>query len=167
MVFCGCSERTPVRTVQMYLQVLSGERELTPRLLESITTENYRSTEQAHLATIDNENRMKALDLAEELKNDPAIQEFMRRVTWTTTYDTPRRCDETCQVIARVILSERRPGDRDAALQIPNLRQPLKDALRRGLELPFQFGLIKENGQWKIDEFEVPDVLKPLLQLPE
>jgi hypothetical protein len=144
--------------------MLSGEQLVTPSRLEEITTARYREQEHHHLATIASEQRAQALDLAEELREDPAIREFMKRVTWTTRYDVVRQDESSASVVARVILTERRPGDRKAALAIPNLPKPLGYVLRRGLELPFNFSLKKEDGLWRIDELTLPEVLVPLVE---
>lgn len=137
---------------------------MTESRLNRITTAKYRDEEHPHLATIASEQREQALDLAEELREDAAIREFMKKVTWTTRYDVVRQEEQSAVVVARVILTERRPGDREAALEIPNLPKPLDYVLRRGLELPFSFELRLESGLWKIDEFILPEVLAPLVE---
>ncbi len=145
---------------------MSGERPVTQSALESLTTDHYRHTEHPHLATLASESREKAIDLAAELREDPAIQELMKLVSWKTTYDITRQTETDAHVIARVILVEKRPGDREAALEIPDLQKPLTDVIKSGLELPFQFELVKEDGRWKIDEFTFPEILLPLLDMP-
>jgi len=165
--FAGCGEPDPVRTVQDYLRLLSGERSVTSEALETLTTEHYRHTEHAHLASIAEEHREEAIDLASELREDPVIGEFLDHVTWTTTYEVTSRDDSSAHVVARVILTERRPGDREKALSISGLPEDLRDVLEEGLELPFQFELRMEEGRWKIDDFEFPRKLLSLLELPE
>jgi hypothetical protein len=92
------------------------------------------------------------------------VRRFLELVAWTTSYDLTRQTDTSAQVVARVILSERRPGDRVKALDIPNLPGSLADILRRGLELPFQFELKMEDGRWKVDGFTFPDSLAPVFE---
>lgn len=165
-ILVSCGEPDPVRTVQDYLRLLSGERSVTSQALQNLTTENYRTTEHAHLATLAEEHREQALDFASELKEDPVISQFLERVSWTTTYEVTSREATSAHVVARVILTERRPGDREVALNIPGLPQALRDVLEDGLELPFQFELKMEEGRWKIDDFELPRKLLSLLEMP-
>ncbi len=165
-VATGCAKPSPIRTVQNYMQLLSGERPVTQASLEAVTTEKYRSAEHPHLLTIASEKRSRAIDLADELREDPAIRELLKKVSWKTKYDVIERSSSSARVVARVIMIERHPGDREAALKIPNLPQPLVDVLQRGLELPFQFELKMESGIWKIDSFEFPKDLVPLLEIP-
>jgi len=162
----GCGEPDPVRTVQDYLRLLSGERQVTSQALENLTTEHYRNTEHAHLATLAAEHRERALDFASELKEDPVISQFLEKVAWTTTYEVTSREASSAHVVARVILTELRPGDREDALNIPGLPPVLRDVLEQGLELPFQFELKMEDGKWKIDNFEFPRKLLSLLEMP-
>jgi len=145
---------------------MSGERPLTQDVLESLTTERYRESEHPHLASLAEERRRQALDLAAELRQDPVIRQFLDRVSWTTTYEVTEQTATEATVIARVIMTQRRPGDRQAALQIPGLPAPLKEVLERGLELPFRFELKLESGRWKIDRFEIPEILHSLLDIP-
>ena len=171
LVFCavaisGCSRSTPTGTVKDYLRLLSGERDVTQSALQSVTTEHYRNAEHAHLATLTCERRAQAIDLAEELREDPAIREFLERVKWTTTYEVSREGETSAEVVARVIISERRAGDREAVLEIPDLPAPLREVLESGLELPFRFELMKEDGVWKIDGLVYPEALVSLLELP-
>jgi hypothetical protein len=163
MAVVSCAQRSPERTVRDYLQMLSGERVVTESSLRAVTTEHYRTTEHPHLASLAAETRESAIDLAEELRDDPAIREFMQHVSWRTTYETTGVTDTGANVVARVIIAEKRPGDRDAALGIEGLPQALKDVLERGTELPFRFTLVNEGGQWKIDEFEIPDALREMI----
>jgi hypothetical protein len=162
----GCVRSTPERTVRQYLQLMSGEQLLTPDVLESLTTEHYRESEHPHLATLAEEHRRQAVDLAAELRQDPVIRQFLDRVKWTTTYEVADQTATEATVIARVIMTQRSPGDREAALQIPGLPKPLRDVLERGLELPFRFELMLESGRWRIDRFEVPEILHSLLDIP-
>ena len=160
----GCAKPTPVDTVQTYLQMLSGEREVTDSTIKSITTDCYRAKEDKELVNLTSAHREWVLDRAKELRSDPAVREFLERITWTTTYDVTQSDDSTAHVVARVILAEQHPGDREKALAIKNLPQPLVDILKRGLELPFQFDMKKVDGKWKIDDYNTPDVLLPLFQ---
>jgi hypothetical protein len=162
----GCGGPDPVRTVQDYLRLLSGERPVTGEALENLTTEHYRNTEHAHLVSLAEEHRGQALDLAAELREDPVIGQFLEKVSWTTTYEVTGRDASSAHVVARVILTERRPGDRQEALNIPGLPTPLRDVIEQGLELPFQFELKMEDGRWKIDDFEFPQKLVSLLEMP-
>ena len=85
------------------------------------------------------------------MSRDPAIREFASLVTWDTHYDTIYTIRDRATVVARVIIGEKRKGDREKALAISGLPEPLAVALRRGVELPFQFDLVMEDGNWKID----------------
>jgi len=163
ILLTGCALNDPVTTVQTYLRMLSGESKVTYRSLEAITTEEYRTKKHPHLASITSEQREKASDLAEELKNDPAIREFLKRVKWVTTYEVRALTDSSVEVVARIIISERRPGDREKALSIEGLPSTLAEILRKGLEIPLRFQLVKQNGRWKIDDLNVPEILIPLL----
>jgi hypothetical protein len=164
LIVSGCSRPTPISTVQTYLQMISEERPITDAAVQEITTDRYRSAQNAGPVAVAAEQRGMVLARAEELRKDPAISEFLQRVKWTTTYDTVRQDQSSAEVVARVILTERRKGDRERALAIRGLPQPLVDVLRSGLELPFQFQLRMESGRWKIDDFRYPDSLKPLFE---
>jgi len=166
VMMVSCVEQPPERTVRSYLQMLSGERAVTEAELGDLTTEHYRTTEHPHLHSLATQTRAQAIDLADELREDPAIAEFMQRVTWTTMYETSGLTEDSACVVARVIISERRPGDSEAAKEIEGLPDVLKDVLERGTELPFRFELIKENGRWKIDQFTFPESLLTLFDFP-
>ncbi|MFH1676354.1 MAG: hypothetical protein ABIC40_04940 [bacterium] len=160
----GCAKSTPVRTVQDYLVLLSGEREATASALEAVTTENYRRTEHPHIASVAREQRSSIGDLAQELGKDPAIREFLGRVKWVTDYRILNENENDATVEARIIITEKRKGDREKALKIKNLPQALVDVLENGFELPFQFELKMENGRWKVDNIEIPDELIPMIE---
>jgi hypothetical protein len=160
----GCGQPTPVETVQTYLRMLSGETPVDGATFQSITTECYRSKENKELVNITQTTREWVLDEAQQLRSNPAVGEFLDRITWTTTYDETQADDSDARVVARVIMAEKNPGDREKALAIKDLPQPLADILRRGLELPFQFDLKKANGSWKIDECVFPDSLLTLFE---
>jgi hypothetical protein len=164
VAIAGCGKPTPVATVQDYLRMLSGEKPTSAAAIEAVTTENYRETEHPEIASITGENRERVLDRAEELRGDPAVRQYLNLVSWTTSYDVTSQTDTSAHVVARVILSERRQGDRMKALAIPNLPGSLGDILRRGLELPFQFDLKMEDGRWKIDGFTFPETLAPVFE---
>ena len=157
----------PERPVKIYLQLLSGEMSFTEKLLNAVTTENYRSSDRAHLLTAVREQGEDSIDLVEELRNDPVLQQVFELVTWETTYEVYEKNPSEARVVARVIMAEKRPGDRAKALAVPDLPDPVRDVLEHGLELPFQFELKKEDGMWKIDDLTMPEVLLPLLDLPD
>jgi len=162
----SCSpQQRPKKPVQMYLMMLTGELNYSESLFETITTENYRSSEHPHLLSLTPEQRENAVDLVTELKDDPVIQQVFELVAWETTYEIDERSETEARVVARVVMVERRPGDRESALEIPNLPEPFREVLESDPELPFQFELIMENGAWKINEFEFPEELEPLLDL--
>lgn len=156
----------PERPVQVYLQLLSGEMSFTEKLFNAVTTENYRSSEHAHLLTVLREEGEESIDLVEELRNDPVLQQVFELVSWETTYEVYKKNPSEARVVARVIMAEKRPGDRAKALAVPDLPDPIRDVLEHGLELPFQFELKKEDGMWKIDDLTMPEALLPLLDLP-
>ena len=139
---------------------------MTQSTLESITTEHYRHTEHAHLESLAVESREQAIDLAEELREDPAIHAFMEKVIWDTTYETEIESDTAAMVTANVAITERRPGDRESINEIPDLRPELVEILDRETVLSFEFMLKMEDGRWKIDEFTIPDNLMDLLEFP-
>ena len=163
----GCTKRTPVETVQAYLQMLSGERKVTDSAIQSITTECYRTKEEKELVNLTTAHREWFLDKSQELRSSPAIREFLMRIKWETTYDVTQSDDVSARVVARVIMAEQDPGDREKALAIKDLPKPLVDIVRRGLELPFQFNLKKVDGKWLIDECGCPEALKALFQSVE
>ena len=144
--------------------MLVGDRPVTERSLAAITTSKYRETDHPHLASLAEEQRETAIDLVDEVIQDKAITEYLEYVTWTTVYDIVREANDEAVVVARVIITERSPGDREKALAIENLPKPLTDILNHGLELPFRFNLSKEGNSWKINEFHIPELLTPLLQ---
>jgi hypothetical protein len=160
----GCAKPTPVETVQTYLQMLSGEREVTDSAIKSITTECYRTAEEKDLVNLTSAHREWFLDKSSELRKSPAIKEFLERVKWETVYDVTQPDDASARVVARVILAEQNPGDREKALAIKDLPQPLVDIIRRGLELPFQFDLKKVDGKWLIDGCTCPEALITLFE---
>jgi len=162
----GCLRSTPERTVREYLQLLSGERALTNSTLERLTTEHYRTTDHPHLAMIAEEQR-ESLGAAFELHEDNAIGAFLEKVTWETTYNVVRMEDNEAEMIARVIMIERNPGDLDEAREIEGLPPELLEILDRGLELPFRFTLKRVDDEWKVDEMHFPDELIPLLDIPD
>ncbi len=167
LVQVSCVPSTPDRTVRTYLQLLSGERTVTQSTLESITTEHYRNTEHPHLASLAVESREQALDLADELRDDPAIHAFMEKVIWDTTYETVVGSDNEARVVACVAITERRPGDMDDIREIPDLPPELLNILEHASVLSFDFVLKLEDGRWKIDEFTVPENLLDLLDIPD
>ena len=162
----SCAGPNPERPVQTYLQLLSGEIPFSQRQFDAVTTENYRNSDRAHLLTAVREEGGEPIDLVEELRNDPVLQQVFELVSWETTYEVYEKNPSKARVVARVIMAEKRPGDRAKALAIPDLPDPIRDVLEHGLELPFQFELKKEDGMWKIDNLTMPEVLLPLLDLP-
>ena len=162
----SCGGPKPEHPVQTYLQLLSGEIPFSQRQLDAVTTENYRNSDRAHLLTAVRMEGKKPVDLVEELRNDPVLQKVFELVSWDTRYEVYEKNPSEARVVARVIMTEKRPGDRAKALAIPDLPDPIRDVLERGLELPFQFELKKEDGMWKIDDLTMPAVLLPLLDLP-
>ncbi len=162
----GCRSSTTTKTVQDYLRLLSGERPFTQASLEALTTEEYRSTEHAHLVSVAEQHRGQVIDLAEELRENPAIREFLELIRWQTTYEVLNEDETTAQVVARVIMVPKGEREREAALAIPDLPSELSAALEQGLELPFIFDLRRESGRWKIDGFSLPPYLLPLFESP-
>lgn len=158
----GCAKPSPVKTVQLYLQMLSGERPVNERLIAQITTESFRSSYHAHVVSFAESGREWALESVTEARKNPAIRRFFELITWTTAYEAAFPAPDTARVVARVILTEKRTGDRDRALAIEGLPRELVDILRRGLELPFQFELKLEDGRWRIDNFYFPEALLPV-----
>jgi hypothetical protein len=160
----GCACPSPVETVQTYLRMLSGDRAISEDVIASTTTEHYRTTTQLQIETVTQANREWILDRAEELRQNPAIQEFLNYTNWTTTYNVVRVDESNAEVIARVILSERHPGDREHALALQGVPEELMNVFRRGLELVFTFRLVKENDRWKIDDVYFPEALAKILE---
>jgi hypothetical protein len=156
----ACAKSTPVRTVQTYLAMLSGEKPVTDKILDSITTECYRKSRHQEIAS----SKEWALDRAQTLRQDTAIREFLTKIQFTTQYDVIHQNETDSEVVARVIITELHPGDREKAIAIPNLPAPLVEILKKGLELPFQFKLRMEENKWKIDDFTIPDSLIPLFE---
>lgn len=160
----GCSKPSPVKVVQTYLRMLSGEIKVSEKILNNITTENFRAEHHPEIISKATLHREWIIDRAEEIRKDPAIKELLKLITWTTTYEIKTIDSTSSRIVARVILVETRAGNRKRALAIKGLPKPLYDILQRGLELPFQFQLVLVDGRWKIDKCIIPEQLLPLFE---
>ena len=167
LLSASCAGPSPVETIQTYLRMLSGERQVNESAILSITTENYRSTTHQQVQSAAEANREWILERADELRQNPSTSAFLACLSWATQYNVMHQDESSSEVMARVILTERRPGDREKALAMTGVPEPLVEAFRRGVELPFHFTLVKEGNKWKIDQITFPDVLAPLFETTE
>ena len=159
----GCVGSKPEWTVRDYLQLITGDRDANAQSLECLTTENYRSTDHPHLLSASQDVRDHVLDISVELRDDPSFRALAGVMVWDTDYEVTETPDGKALVIATVRMDPLKPEDRDRALEIPELPDPIRAVIENDLELSFSFSLMQESGLWKIDSFEFPEVLMPLL----
>jgi hypothetical protein len=167
LILTACGSRRPVFVVQDYLSILSNEKSAQRDNLDDIITENFRKNHHDSITSFKDENLGWFIGYFEHLFNDPNFIQFTQYIEFKTTYETFSHADNSVKVVARVIIGEKNPGDLERVYAIPDLDHIFKDVMRDGVELPFQFILVREDGAWKIDELILPEKLEELLEKTE